>query len=181
VEIPVQDGAALSAGDQLKVTFTSNGDGYAYVVGRDRRGQITMLFPGRMMAKASRVKAGQTYDAPLGSGWFDATDLDVLYIVGSYDPMENLESLVEEHAEEASPEARQSLLDSTIAGLLDGRHAIAGPVVRTRAGRPIAHLDDTSPVTTRVSTTLSSGARITHDLVVQRGLHSAAVELRPRR
>jgi hypothetical protein len=182
VEFPVQDRSPMSAGDQFRLVFAPSADGYAYVVSRDTRGQVTVLFPSKMFGAASRVKAGQTCEAPVGSGWSDAgAGLDAVYIVASYDPMENLEALVEEHAEESTPQARQALLESTIAGLLDGRHAVAGPVVRTRSGRPIVHMAEAGPAVSSASATLSSGIRVTHDLVPQRGQHSTAVEMRLRR
>jgi hypothetical protein len=178
VEFPVQDASPMSAGDQFKLVFSANADGYAYVVSRETSGQVNVLFPSKMLGKASRVKAGETYDAPVGSGWSDAGgSLDALYLVAGHDPIENLEALVEEHAEESTPQARQALLESTIAGLLDGRHAMAGPVIRTRSGRPVVRTTETDPTVTSASATLSSGIRVTHALAAQRGLQSAAVEL----
>jgi hypothetical protein len=101
--------------------------------------------------------------------------------VASYDPIENLEAIVEERDEEASATARPALLESTLAGLLDGRHGATSVRVRTRRGRPIVESNvDIAPRLLTATTTLASGAQVTHSLTAQPGLLSAMSEVRVR-
>ncbi len=140
VEFAVREGIPGASGDQLRLAFSPAANGYAYVVSRDVGGNIEVLFPARHVKAASRVNAGQVYEAPADGSWLtadDASGLDRVYVIASYDPIENLESLIDERDEEATT-ARGAFLDATIAGLLDGRHAGATGRVRTRSGRPIA-------------------------------------------
>ena len=84
--------------------------------------------------------AGTVYQAPGEGHWFtvDArAGLAAIYLIGGHDPLENLEELAEEADERTSPAARLELLSSTVAGLLDGRHAAVPRPVRTRRGREI--------------------------------------------
>ena len=181
VEFAVQDGGRMVSGDQFRLVFSPSGDGFAYVLSKDLRGEISVLFPTRALAAESRVRAGELYQAPVGGGWVTVdrqAGVDTLYVVASYDPIENLESLVEEHLEESSPQARQALLESTIAGLLDGRHAGVGMRVRTRHGRPIVGSPEARPSQPTASTVLAGGVRVTHGLTAQPGLLSAVSEIR---
>lgn len=178
-ELAVRDGSPMAAGDEFRVVFSTSADGYAYVLTRDVRGEISILFPGRALKNASRVRAGELHVAPADGGWWEfdqGAGPDRIYVVASYDPVENLESLADER--EDSADARQSLLDSTIAGLLDGRHGSAGSRVYTRRGRLIRRSLAALPPLLTASATLGSGATIAHTLTREQGLLSAMAEIR---
>jgi hypothetical protein len=183
-ECAVQDGSRLVSGDQVRVMFSASADGYAYVLSKDLRGEVKVLFPSAALAAASRVRLGQVYQAPADGSWLrleDQAGLDTLYVVASYDPIENLEAIVEERDEEASATARPALLESTLAGLLDGRHGATSVRVRTRRGRPIAESNvEVAPRLLTATTTLASGVQVTHSLTAQPGLLSAMSEIRVR-
>ena len=181
VEIDVRDGSRLRGGDQVRIVFSPSADGHAYVMSRDLRGEIAVLFPARALRADSRVRAGDLYEAPVEGGWFpvdDGSGLQTLYVLASYDPIENLESMIEERDEESSSQARLTLLSTTIAGLLDGRHGQAGPGVRTRRGRPIVQSVEVPKGPPTASVLLTSGLLVTHELVMQPGLVSAVREIR---
>jgi hypothetical protein len=178
-EYAVKDGPQ-ARGAQVRVAFSPSVDGYAYVVSRDARGEVDVLFPPRSIKAESRVKAGQVYQAPADGSWLavdEASALDTVYMIASYDPIENIESLVDERDEEATA-GRGAFLDSTISGLLDGKHGGVAGRVRTRSGRPIADNIARGAGAPSASLTLSGGRRVTHPLVPQEGLVSALVELR---
>jgi hypothetical protein len=144
---PVADGAAVAGGDQLRLVFSPGSDGYAYVVLRDEQGGISLLYPGVTLRGASRVRAGTTYEAPVDGRWLTVgpqAGIAAIYLFGGYDPLENLEELLEEPESGVKPVARLELLTSTLAGLLDGKHAAAMRPIRTRGGREI--VDSLSPV-----------------------------------
>jgi len=181
VEIEVRDGSRLRGGDQIRLVFSPSADGHAYVMSKDLRGEITALFPPHALKADSRVRAGELYEAPVDGGWFAVDDgggVQMLYVLASYDPIENLESMIEERDEESSTRARLMLLDATIAGLLDGRHAQAGPGVRTRRGRPIVQSVEVPQGPRTASALLTSGLLVTHELTMQPGLVSAVREIR---
>ena len=178
-EYAVKDGAQ-ARGSQVRVAFSPSADGYAYVIGRDARGDVEVLFPTRSLKAESRVKAGQVYQAPADGSWLavdEASGLDTVYVIASYDPIENLESLLDERDEEATA-ARGAFVDSTISGLLDGKHGGATGRVRTRSGRPLADNVPRGAGASSASVTLSWGTRATHPLAPLEGLVSATVELR---
>jgi hypothetical protein len=178
---PVTDGGSVAAGDRIRLTFSTGSDGYAYVVARDARGGLTTLFPGATVRGASRVKAGTVYQAPGENRWHtvDAqSGIAAVYLIAGHDPLENLEELAEEVDVGPSPAARLELLTSTIAGLLDGRHAAAPRPIRTRAGREI--VDDVSPAGAPSAWPVAPGASIgsTVSPGTRTGLVSAVVEIR---
>ena len=180
VEVGVRDGSPMLAGDQFRVAFAVSGEGRAYVVCRDLRGQISVLYPVRRGLKnASQVSAGRVYSASGEGSWWapdEGVGVDRLYVFASYDPIENLESLMDDREE--SPAERQALLDSTVEGLLDGKHGAEPLRIRTRAGRPVLRSLQAPPMRLTSSATLESGGSVTHRLNEERGLLSAMVEIR---
>ncbi len=181
-EVPVRDGAVMTRGDQLRLTFTVNGDGYAYALLQDARGDITVLYPVRGLKNGSRVRGGEMYDGPAEGRWLtlDQAGTATIYLIASYDSIENLEGIVEEREGETAPQEREAALSSTIGGLLDGRHAILTSTIRTRRGRPIIQSLAASapkpPAT--ASITLGNGAVATCPFTTSAGLLSAMSEVR---
>jgi hypothetical protein len=179
--LPVADGSAVAGGDQLRLVFSAGSDGFAYVVLRDDQGGLSLAYPGATLRGASRVRAGVTYEAPVGDHWFAVdprSGLDAIYLLAGHEPLENVEELAEESEGGGNPAARMELLSSTVAGLIDGKHAAAPRPIRTRGGREI--IDGLSPVAPPLewSATLASGSVVTNRPAVQTGLLSAVVEIR---
>ena len=180
---PVTDGSVVAGGDQVRLVFSAGSDGYAYVVARDPQGGLSLLFPGATVRGASRVRAGSVYHAPGEGQWFtvDArAGLAAIYLVAGHDPLENLEELAEESDERTSPAARLELLSSTVAGLLDGRHAAVPRPVRTRKGREIVDGLAPAPIPDAWAATLPKGSALTNPPAIQTGLLSTVVEIRVR-
>jgi len=183
VEFALKDGSPVFRGDRLKVVFSPSADGFAYAVSRDLAGGVSVLFPGAVFEADTRVRAGELYEVPDETGWFaleEQTGLDTIYVLASYDPLENLEELVREPGGSMNAQARHSLLESTIWGLLDGRHAAAGRTTRARSGRPIVQDLEIRRGPSTCSATLADGVVVSRDLATERGLLSAAVEIRVR-
>jgi len=177
------EGGAVSSGDQVRLVFTPSADGFAYVVSKDVRGDVSVLYPAVTMRGASRVRAGTLYDVPAGASWLPVdgqADIDTIYLLAGYEPLENLEELVEESDANVDPAVRRDLLGSTLTGLLDGRHAAVRPPVRTRSGQAIVESLSAGPDPQGCSATLASGAVVTRRFGAHRGLVSALVEIRLR-
>ncbi len=178
-EFAIKDGSPMVAGDQFRLMFSTSAEGFAYVVSRDLRGEVSVLFPGRALKGGSRVRAGQVLAAPADGGWWTLDEdagIAEIYVFASYDSIENLESLSDDR-EESSAE-RRAQLDSTIEGLLDGKHGTAPLRVRTRTGRLVLRSLAFRPAVLTVSATLASGTSVTHTLEAEQGLLSAMVEIR---
>jgi len=177
------EGSAVSSGDQVRLVFTPSADGFAYVVSKDVRGDVSVLYPTVTMRGASRVGAGRLYDVPAAGSWLSVdgqAGIDTIYLLAGYEPLENLEELVEESDANVDPAVRRDLLNSTLTGLLDGRHAAVRPPVRTRNGQAIVENLPAGPGPAECSATLASGAVVTRRFGAQRGLVSALVEIRLR-
>jgi hypothetical protein len=178
---PVRDGASVTAGDQIRLAFSTGSDGHAYVVVRDAHGGVSTLFPSATVRGASRVRAGTVYQVPGDDRWItvdERTGIAAIYLIAGHDPLENLEELAEETDAGPSPAARMELLSSTIAGLLDGRHAAVPRPIRSRRGREIVDGLAPAPPPSAFSATLSGGSAPAYAPAVQTGLLSTVVQIR---
>jgi len=178
---PVTDGSAAAAGDRIRLAFSTGSDGHAYVVARDARGGVSVLFPAATVRGASRVRAGAVHHAPGDGRWFTVSPesgLAAIYLIAGHDPLENLEELAEEADAGLSPAGRMELLSSTLAGLLDGKHASVPRPVRTRRGREIVDGLAPAPPPSAWPVVQASAPVTPRAPAAQTGLVSAVVELR---
>jgi len=180
---PLVDGVSLAGGDHLAVTFSPSADGYAYVIAKDTRGRVSVLFPAEALKGASRVRAGRVYRAPVGSGWLTVdpqAGLDTIYIFAGYDLLQNLEELVEEPETAQNAAARGALVEQTVNGLIDGRHYQLGrrPTIRNMQVVDQGLKPSSGPAT--FSASFPGAASATQPAVVQPGLVSALVEIKVR-
>jgi hypothetical protein len=183
VEFLLQPGVVVSGGERVRIAFSPSADGYAYVIGRDAWGRVSVLFPTDQLKGASRVRARQAYAAPAESGWLTIdpqAGLDTIYVFGSYDPLQNLEELVEEPETPTSVAARRELVDQTIAGLLDGRHYQYGRRVSIRTTQFIDQALLPVPGPATFSAPRPDGPTLTHPALAQPGLVSALAEIKVR-
>jgi hypothetical protein len=183
VGFPLVDGASLGAGDHLTVAFSPSADGYAYVIAKDTRGRVSVLFPAETMKGASRVRAGRTYRAPVESGWLTVdpqAGIDTIYVFAGYDLLQNLEELVEEAETPQNVAARAGLVEQTVNGLIDGRHYQLGrrPTVRGMQFVDQGLKPGSGPAT--FSASFPGGTSATQQAVAQPGLVSALVEIKVR-
>jgi hypothetical protein len=183
VDFPLVDGVSLAAGDQVTVAFSPSADGYAYVIAKDTRGRVSVLFPAETMKGASRVRAGRAYRAPVESGWLTVdpqAGVDTIYVFAGYDPLQNLEELVEEPETPQNAAARGGLVEQTVAGLIDGRHYQFGrrPWIRTMQFVDQGLKPGPGPST--FSASFPGGTAATRPAVVQPGLVSALAEVKVR-
>jgi hypothetical protein len=180
---PLVDGVSLAGGDHLAVTFSPSADGYAYVIAKDTRGRVSVLFPAEVLKGASRVQAGRVYRAPVGAGWLTVDPqggLDTIYIFAGYDLLQNLEELVEESETPQNAAARGALVDQTVNGLIDGRHYQLGrrPTIRNMQVVDQGLKPGSGPAT--FSASFPGAASATRPAIVQPGLVSALAEIKVR-
>jgi hypothetical protein len=181
VEISVAEGAEILPGDRIRVMFSPSAAGSAYVVARDRQGRISVLFPTDAIRGASRVRAGEAYHAPVDGGWLtvDAqSGLDTVYVFAGYDPLQNLEELIEEPETASNQGERRQLVEQTLNGLLDGRHYQYGRRVWIRTTQLVDQGLKSPPGPASFTVTLPGGASARHPAMVQPGLVSAVAEIK---
>ena len=63
---PLAEETAVTASDRLRLMFSTTADGFAYVVRRNARGEVSVLFPTDALRGASHVKAGEAVFRPGG-------------------------------------------------------------------------------------------------------------------
>ncbi len=177
--VDVTDTGTVSARDRLKIWFSPSADGFAYVFARNARGEVSVLFPTQALRGVASVKAGQVYEAPAADTWFEPGDTaQAIVIVAGYDALENFEELAEDQDNTARASERRELLDDTVAGLIDGRHGATPRTPRTRTGHPVDRQLRPPPAAAEVRRTLADGTVIDKPMTPQRGIISAAVEVR---
>jgi hypothetical protein len=180
ISFPVADGASVAGGDQIRLAFSPGSDGFAYVVARDTQGGISVLCPGVTLRGASRVRAGAVYQVPGDGRWLNVdprAGLAAIYLFGGHEPLENLEELVDEADGPGTHAARSELLASTLAGLLDGRHAAVPRPVRTRAGREVVDGLASAPPPPAWPSMVTGSPSAPGISATQTGLLSAVVEI----
>jgi hypothetical protein len=108
------------------------------------------------------------------------TGIDTIYVFAGYDPLQNLEELVEEPETPQNVAARGGLVEQTVNGLIDGRHYQFGrrPWIRTMQFVDQGLKPGPGPAT--FSASFPGGTAATHPAVVQPGLVSALVEIKVR-
>ncbi len=183
VGFPLVDGASLAAGDHVTVAFSPSADGYAYVIAKDTRGRVSVLFPAETMKGASRVRAGRSYRAPVESGWLTVdpqTGIDTIYVFAGYDLLQNLEELVEEAETPQTVAARTGLVEQTVNGLIDGRHYQLGRRPTVRSMQFVDQGLKPGPGPATFSASFPGGTSASQPAVPQPGLVSALVEIKVR-
>ena len=183
VGFPLVDGVSLAGGDHLTVAFSPSADGYAFVIAKDTRGRVSVLFPAETMKGASRVRAGRTYRAPVVSGWLTVdpqAGIDTIYVFAGYDLLQNLEELVEEPETPQNVAARAGLVEQTVNGLIDGRHYQLGRRPTVRSMQFVDQGLKPGPGPATFSASFPGGTSATQPAVAQPGLVSALVEIKVR-
>jgi hypothetical protein len=94
--VPVDPGRIFKPGDEIKVAFESNFDGYVYVVNISPAGKKRVIFPGTQPATSSNViKARQSIQLPPTSFIFDKeTGTEILQVIMSREPIAVLDTAV---------------------------------------------------------------------------------------
>lgn len=72
--------------DRIRFRFSTNFDGYLYVMNQSTSGNYELLFPRQDTGEMNRIEAGKQYIVPATQGWFKVTGppgYDVIYWVVS--------------------------------------------------------------------------------------------------
>jgi hypothetical protein len=97
--VPVSPRQEFKSGDEVKLSFESNFEGYIYVVNVDQDGKKCLIFPytGEMNNK---IKLDQSYTLPRGATWkFDENKgTEVLQVIMSREPVSFLDEALKSPA-----------------------------------------------------------------------------------
>jgi hypothetical protein len=135
-EFAVQDGMTMHDGDQFRLVFSPSADCYAYVLAVDPAGQTSVLFPNEAIRQSNQCQANRHYEIPDGVNWFtldETTGSEMVYLVASYDPLDNVEQALGPSPGPPSGGPGESRIEIALRSLEAGQPAEP----RTRDGRPI--------------------------------------------
>jgi hypothetical protein len=96
--VPVDPARVFKPGDEIRVAFESNFDGYVYVINVTPAGAKRVIYPGVRAANSSNViRARQRVELPATSFVFDKeTGTEVLQVIMSREPIAVLDTAVKE-------------------------------------------------------------------------------------
>jgi len=96
-EVNVRNGTILRSKDMFHVRFTPLSDCYVYLILFGSAGKAQVLFPHPEIKKDNYCRGGVTHRVPQGDRWYwldDHPGTEMLYLVASYAPMDDLAALL---------------------------------------------------------------------------------------
>jgi hypothetical protein len=115
-------GATLRSGDQFKINFKTDNDGYVYIINFDSSGNSNIIFPHPEAGSDNNVKGQEKYEIPVSSGsWYYLDDVkgkETLYVIASPFQIPNLDNLVSDLRQNKS-NSREGLKNARLRGSLD--------------------------------------------------------------
>jgi hypothetical protein len=155
--VPVDPGRIFTQGDEIRVAFESNFDGYVYVVNVSPDGKKRVIFPGTQAANSSNViRARQRIQLPRTSFIFDKEmGTEILQVIMSREPVAVLDAAVKESkgelqsassaAAELSANAQRGIVSeatATITGIRARGVFLAAGKDNDKAGSVVAIADE---------------------------------------
>lgn len=128
--IPVDPGRVFRQGDEIRIAFESNFDGYVYVINVSPSGRKQVIFPGsRSSANSNVIRARQRIELPPTSFIFDGeSGTEILQVIMSREAVSVLDAAVKESngelqsaasaAGELSATTRRGIVSENIAAAL---------------------------------------------------------------
>lgn len=94
----VREGDRLRSNDDVKVYFKTSAAAWVYLVWVDTRGRATLQFPAKNAGTDNRVTGGALHWIPSRENYWipldNQTGTETLYLVGSHEPLANLDALL---------------------------------------------------------------------------------------
>jgi len=120
--IKFSQGVMLKSGDQFRVNFKTDNDGYVYVINFDGSGKSQILFPHPEAGVTNFVKGGQAYEIPSSTAnWYyldDVVGQEMLYVIASPFKITNLDALVTD-LRQGKGGAQETLKNARLRGSLE--------------------------------------------------------------
>ncbi|HWR57322.1 MAG TPA: DUF4384 domain-containing protein [Thermodesulfovibrionales bacterium] len=96
-DIKFYPGDTLKSGDQFKIHFMTDNDGYVYVINFDSSGKVQTIFPHPDIGSDNKVRARQRYVLPPSKKWYFLDEVkgkETMYIIAVPFPIRNLDALL---------------------------------------------------------------------------------------
>jgi hypothetical protein len=113
-------GVQLLSGDQFKLRFETDSDGYVYIVNFDSSGKPQTIFPHREIEMDNRVTAGVLYEVP-PDGYYEldtVTGKESIYFIAAPFKIPHVDRLISE-PQEGSSEFESRVQSARVRGALD--------------------------------------------------------------
>ncbi|HKP86575.1 MAG TPA: DUF4384 domain-containing protein [Blastocatellia bacterium] len=145
--LPVDPGRIFTQGDEIRVAFESNFDGYVYIVNVSPDGKKRVIFPGLQATNSSNaIRARQQVELPRTSFIFDKeTGTEILQVIMSREPIAVLDAAVKESkgelqsassaAAELSASAQRGIVSDNVSSVLGQQTGIRARGVFLAAGK----------------------------------------------
>ena len=91
-----QDGMQLFDDDEFRIVLNANQSCFLYLLNRDVRGDIHVLFPNSQISFGNGCDSGKNYQVPDGDNWFQISGepgAESILIVASVEPINEIEKL----------------------------------------------------------------------------------------
>lgn len=128
--VPVDPGRIFTQGDEIRVAFESNFDGYVYVINVSPDGKKRVIFPGTQAANSNNlIRARQRIELPRTSFIFDKEmGTEILQVIMSREPVAVLDAAVKESKGElqSASSAAAELSSNTQRGIVSESASITG-------------------------------------------------------
>jgi hypothetical protein len=145
--VPVDPGRVFTQGDEIRVAFESNFDGYVYVVNVSPDGKKRVVFPGNQAANSNNaIRARQRIELPRTSFIFDReTGTEILQVIMAREPVAVLDAAVKESkgalqsassaAAELSANTPRGIVSENVASVLPQQMGLRARGVFLAAGK----------------------------------------------
>ena len=138
---PVHSGMVLKTGDKLKMMVRMRAKCFVYLIHKDSRGDLTMLFPYSLKQAGSDYRLDCNYYVPAGEGWFeldDRTGMETFYLIASDQRLLDIEYTYEKYVASRGTKDKRDLCAEMVSELdsIGRKHFAssggAGPVAGPR-------------------------------------------------
>jgi len=142
--VKFSQGVTLKTGDQFRVSFKTDNDGYVYVINFDGAGKAQIIFPHMEAGADNFVKGGMAYEIPSASAnWYyldEVTGKETLYVIASPFKIANLDALVADLRQGKGGGTQATLKTARLRGSLDaltrGVGVMPGETPEEKSGMP---------------------------------------------
>ncbi len=168
-EVLVREGATLRSGDQYRIRVQVSSDCHFYILTRDSRGEVYVLFPRPEIRQGGAIRGGVTYRIPGEQDpWYtldENTGNETLIFIAAYEPLDNLDTIVRQMQAAGGPSATASAaLDKEVERLSTDK-----ATGETAAGFVISRTRGTVLSRPKAAYTLGNGRQIENIMAVAEG------------
>jgi hypothetical protein len=160
--VEFRPGVTLLSGDQLKIRFAADRDGFLYIINFDSSGKTQIIFPHSEISLSNRIEAGKLYEIPDDSEqWYFLDNVpgkETMYLIAAPFQIQNLDQLVA-HFTGEQPRANSRYQTARLRGALEVLTRGVGGIVKDEQGRDYARGPQANKVDNTVNNEFVSKVR----------------------